>query len=89
MPFTLPTRKIGNTDVTAIGYGTMGISINYGAPLSDEEAFQVSQSFVEIFTPRTRKPWRSWTRSMSLVAPTGIPLAYTAARRISLESGIF
>ncbi|KAI0247979.1 Aldo/keto reductase [Lactifluus subvellereus] len=47
MPFTLPTRKIGNTDVTAIGYGTMGISINYGAPLSDEEAFQILDAVYE------------------------------------------
>ncbi|OBZ78307.1 Aldo-keto reductase yakc [NADP(+)] [Grifola frondosa] len=37
----LPTRKIGSTDVTAIGYGAMGIAAFYGAPLPDEERFKV------------------------------------------------
>ncbi|KAI0063909.1 Aldo/keto reductase [Artomyces pyxidatus] len=38
----LPTRKIGNTDVTAIGYGAMGIAAFYGDPLPDEERFKVT-----------------------------------------------
>ncbi|KAJ3553625.1 hypothetical protein NM688_g3509 [Phlebia brevispora] len=33
----LPTRKIGKDDVTAIGYGAMGIAAYYGAVDSDEE----------------------------------------------------
>jgi hypothetical protein len=37
----LPTRKIGTTDVTAIGYGAMGISAYYGAVESDEERLKV------------------------------------------------
>jgi aryl-alcohol dehydrogenase-like predicted oxidoreductase len=37
----LPTRKIGNTEVTAIGWGGMGLSIAYGPPLPDEERFKV------------------------------------------------
>lgn len=35
------TRKIGNTDVTAIGYGAMGIAAFYGQIQSDEERFKV------------------------------------------------
>ncbi|KAF8529426.1 Aldo/keto reductase [Gautieria morchelliformis] len=35
MPY--PIRKIGNTDVSAVGWGAMGISAFYGAPLPDEE----------------------------------------------------
>lgn len=34
---SLPTRKIGNTDVSAIGYGAMGIAIAYGNPLPEDE----------------------------------------------------
>ena len=37
MPF--PTRKIGNTEVSAIGYGAMGIAHAYGARLPDDERF--------------------------------------------------
>ncbi|EGN98878.1 hypothetical protein SERLA73DRAFT_181580 [Serpula lacrymans var. lacrymans S7.3] len=36
-----PTRKIGSTDVSAIGFGAMGISIGYGATEADEERFKV------------------------------------------------
>ena len=38
----LPTRKIGTSEVTAIGYGAMGIAAFYGKPLPDEERFKVS-----------------------------------------------
>lgn len=37
----LPTRKIGDDDVTAVGYGAMGISAFYGKILPDEERFKV------------------------------------------------
>ncbi|KII86675.1 hypothetical protein PLICRDRAFT_163919 [Plicaturopsis crispa FD-325 SS-3] len=36
-PPSLPTRKIGNDDVTAIGFGAMGLSAYYGSIASDEE----------------------------------------------------
>ena len=39
---SLPTRKIGERDVTAMGYGAMGIAAFYGTPLRDEERFKVS-----------------------------------------------
>ncbi len=38
---TLPTRKIGEDNVTSIGYGAMGISRYYGAIGSDEERLKV------------------------------------------------
>ncbi|KAF7795057.1 hypothetical protein EIP86_006201 [Pleurotus ostreatoroseus] len=38
---TLPTRKIGKDEVTAIGYGAMGIAAFYGAVDSDEERLKV------------------------------------------------
>ena len=39
-PAQLPTRKIGNTEVTAIGYGAMNIAAAYGDVLSEEERFK-------------------------------------------------
>ncbi|EIW77950.1 Aldo keto reductase [Coniophora puteana RWD-64-598 SS2] len=38
---TFPTRKIGTDNVSAIGFGGMGLSIAYGAVESDEERFKV------------------------------------------------
>jgi hypothetical protein len=37
----LPTRKIGAHDVSAIGYGAMGIAAYYGSVGSDEERLKV------------------------------------------------
>lgn len=39
-----PTRKIGQTTVSAIGFGAMGIGGAYGKTPSDEERFQVRDS---------------------------------------------
>ncbi|PFH48740.1 hypothetical protein AMATHDRAFT_112221, partial [Amanita thiersii Skay4041] len=47
MPASLPTRKIGNTPVTAIGFGLMGLSAFYGQVESDEERFKVLDAAVE------------------------------------------
>jgi hypothetical protein len=38
---SLPTRKIGSTIVSAIGYGAMGIAGYYGPTPSNEERFKV------------------------------------------------
>uniref|UniRef100_A0A8H8CEZ4 NADP-dependent oxidoreductase domain-containing protein n=1 Tax=Psilocybe cubensis TaxID=181762 RepID=A0A8H8CEZ4_PSICU len=38
---SLPTRKIGNDDVTAMGFGLMGMSAFYGPIDSDEDRFKV------------------------------------------------
>ncbi|KAI0711515.1 Aldo/keto reductase [Earliella scabrosa] len=43
----LPTRKIGTTNVSAIGYGAMGISICYGPPLPDVERLKVLDAVYE------------------------------------------
>jgi len=40
-----PTRKIGDVDVSAIGFGAMGISAFYGAVKPDEERFKVILSY--------------------------------------------
>jgi hypothetical protein len=37
----LPTRKVGQTEVSAIGYGAMGISSFYGTAPPDQERFKV------------------------------------------------
>jgi len=37
----LPTRRVGQTDVSAIGYGAMGISSYYGSVPPDQERFKV------------------------------------------------
>ncbi|TFY56508.1 hypothetical protein EVG20_g8898 [Dentipellis fragilis] len=43
----LPTRKIGDTEVTAIGYGAMGIAAYYGPPMPDEDRFKVLDALYE------------------------------------------
>lgn len=47
MSATLPTRKIGNVEVSALGYGGMGISAYYGAVASDEERFKFLDKLYE------------------------------------------
>ena len=37
----LPTRRVRETEVSAIGYGAMGISSYYGSAPPDEERFKV------------------------------------------------
>ncbi|CCM02737.1 uncharacterized protein FIBRA_04844 [Fibroporia radiculosa] len=44
---TFPTRKIGQHDVSAVGYGAMGLSAFYGKPLPDEERFKVLDAVYE------------------------------------------
>jgi len=45
MPY--PTRKLGNDQVSAIGFGAMGLSAFYGATESDEERFKVLDAVFE------------------------------------------
>lgn len=42
---SLPTRMIGSTPVSAIGYGAMGISAFYGKVLPDDERMKVTASY--------------------------------------------
>ncbi|TBU57456.1 Aldo/keto reductase [Dichomitus squalens] len=44
----LPTRKIGAAEVTAIGYGAMGIAAAYGDVLTEEERFKVLDTLYEL-----------------------------------------
>lgn len=49
-PPQLPTRKLGKNgpEVTALGFGAMGLSAFYGAPESDEERFKVLDRAYEL-----------------------------------------
>ena len=47
-PAKLPTRKIGDANVPAIGYGAMGIAAAYGDVLSEEERFKVLDALYEM-----------------------------------------
>ncbi|KAH9930536.1 Aldo/keto reductase [Epithele typhae] len=47
-PSKLPTRKIGTTDVCAMGYGAMGLGAVYGDHLSQEERFKVLDALYEM-----------------------------------------
>lgn len=40
------TRKIGDVEVSAIGYGAMGLSAFYGQVGSDEERLDVGHSYL-------------------------------------------
>lgn len=42
-----PTRNIGDTDVSAIGFGAMGLSAFYGPTKPDEERFKVLDAALE------------------------------------------
>ncbi|PCH44692.1 Aldo/keto reductase [Wolfiporia cocos MD-104 SS10] len=44
---SLPTRRIGEHIVSAIGYGAMGISAFYGKPLPDEQRLKVLDAVYE------------------------------------------
>jgi aryl-alcohol dehydrogenase-like predicted oxidoreductase len=46
----LPTRKLGKNgpEVTALGFGLMGLSAFYGAPESDEARFKVLDRALEL-----------------------------------------
>lgn len=38
---SLPTRKIGDADVSAIGFGAMSIAAYYATTIPEEERFKV------------------------------------------------
>lgn len=50
MPSQLPTRQLGKDgpQVTALGYGAMGLSAFYGTPAADEERFKFLDRLYEL-----------------------------------------
>jgi aryl-alcohol dehydrogenase-like predicted oxidoreductase len=46
----IPTRQLGKNgpQVSAIGFGAMGLSAFYGTPASDEERFKVLDRAIEL-----------------------------------------
>lgn len=89
---TLPTRKIGNADVTAIGYGAMGLSVAYGAPKSDEERLKVreSVSYLQLRLVACSPASRALRCSMSCTppgAPTGTQPTSTVTTRTCSGNG--
>ena len=48
---TLPTRKLGDVDVSALGFGAMGISAFYGPTEPNEERFKVGGPGSHIYIP--------------------------------------
>lgn len=50
MPAKLPTRQLGKNgpQVTALGFGAMGLSAFYGAPESDENRFKLLDRAYEL-----------------------------------------
>jgi hypothetical protein len=83
---SLPTRKIGKDDVTATGFGLMGLSAFYGAIESDEERFKVRRDLKPGI--RMTDSQRSFAQSRSSTLPSkkgvhsGIPLTYTVTAKI-------
>ena len=43
----MQTRKLGNLEVSAIGFGCMGISFSYGKPLPKDEGVKLIRAAVE------------------------------------------
>jgi aryl-alcohol dehydrogenase-like predicted oxidoreductase len=69
----LPTRKIGSTEVSALGYGAMGISAFYGSVESDEERFKVG-----IITMRSHNHLTQWLQVLDAVYEQGCTFWDTA-----------
>lgn len=85
---SLPTRKIGDTDVTAIGYGAMGISALYGPIDSDEERLKVfSPLYNFLCSLLTIILYSFWTSFTLVDARTGTPPTCTATPRTSSVNG--
>jgi hypothetical protein len=93
---TLPTRKIGNDDISAIGFGAMGIGgAAYGEAGSDEERFKVHRFRVTLQSSthcrRVFLRHRSLINLLNSAAPFGIPLMfmYVLAPRYVVLTPVF
>ena len=92
MPAQLPTRKLGNDQVTAIGWGAMGLSAFYGTPQPDEERFKV-RNFQSVLHATTLKRcyvlYSCLTLSTKGAAPSGTVPMYMAIVRSSSAPGTY
>ncbi|KAL7283977.1 hypothetical protein ACG7TL_001249 [Trametes sanguinea] len=78
----LPTGRIGDADVTTIGYGHM----TYSEKLPDEERFKVKHFGIVIAAVVDRFS-SFWMLFMSRGVPIGTPPMYTETAKSSLASG--
>ena len=83
---SIPTRKIGDREFPAIGFGAMGISIAYGpVNMTEEERQQVCSRLKERYTLTViNLVNRSSTRPTRSVVPSGIRTSYHDPRLYSL-----
>lgn len=84
---SLLTRKIGDTDVTAIGYGAMGISALYGPIDSDEERLKVFSPLYNSLCSLLTNIYSFWTSCTLVDVRTGTPPTCTATLRTSSVNG--
>jgi hypothetical protein len=84
-----PTRKIGSDNVSAIGYGAMGIASFYGRVPSDEERVKVALGSSDISQEAlTRELFlSSSTNSMLAAVRIGTHLTPTVIQSYSSENG--
>ena len=87
---TTSTRKIGNVEVSPIGYGAMGISAFYGTVLPDEDRLKVRVHSLRQTHIRSKSisPPRSWMECSRVDARTGIPPMSTGIASSSSGSGM-
>ena len=90
MSSSIPLRKIGNTDVAAIGFGAMGISMGYGSVGDDEERLKVSAVlFYDVHTFGCNYLARFSTLHLNLAAHSGtLPTSMGIQKSLS-ENGTF
>lgn len=92
---SLPTRKIGQVAVSALGYGCMGIAAFYGKPLPDEDRLKVRVLLCQgpadcLELTRSRDAWtRSSTRYTRPAVRSGTRQTCMLTQRILLESGTY
>ena len=80
------TRRIGDDEVSAVGFGAMGISAFYGSIQPDEGRLQVRFAYRSpVDSPLTF--FRSLTSCMLEVALTGTPLICTETPKSSWANG--
>ena len=75
------TRKIGNDEVSAVGYGAMGIASHYGSVPSDKERLKVRCASYVCFNTKLTRTSSFWTNCTLVAVPTGTLRTSTGTRR--------